>query len=396
MEENQDDILVDNSSDEITHTIPIDPFVSSNMDEVDEVVEEPVIEQVIDLEEEKKKKIKKILLISGISLIGVIFLILLIILILSPKKKESTIQQRKVDEELTFKDIVQTNIKNGNFDKELNYALKEIDIQDDDVSLIPIDIDLDDELELMAFIKNGEKSYLISFDVDEEILYDDYYNLNNNESLAFAYSIDKKSSCFYTDYNGFYTMILNRKMVIKPEDFSKEYYIVTKDFNSQSILENSITYKKDKKINISDLDKVSITKESLLQNNQLSLETMVSKAEEYFKEKSEKDSKDKEEQDKAKEQEEQRKEIFELNGFFLHYGPYGQESGSYGHLLLNRDKTCKIGEVDCTWSFGNHDFDGTSTSAILIHADGGLEVAISSWKSNSLSDNKNWSLSYQG
>ena len=385
--------VTNNNESNIGNTVTIDPFVSSNID-VEEAVEEPVIQKVIDVEEEKRKKITKTILIVLGSILGILLIVTVAVILFSPKKKEGTIQRREL-EDSSYSGVINRSIRDGEFDRELESALKSVGITTDKVYLISMDLDSDEILELVAYAENEEKHYLLQFDVDEEVLFDDSFPLNNKESFGYVYSISQNTSNWCSVMGDQYTIIHHRKMVLKKEDFDKEYYIVTQDFNGKKTLDNALEYQINGDFDATLLDEISITKESLLKDSQMTAQEMRAKAEDHFKQKKEEEDKNNAESEKAKLMEEQKNEVFGVNGVILRYGTYSQESGSYGDFTINKNGTCTIGSIDCNWSIVNHNFDGSDISSILIKV-GDQEVYVSSWSSNRISDNSNWSVVYQG
>ena len=381
------------TSNNLSNTVPIDPFVSSNID-VEEAVDEPVIQRVIDVEEEKKQKKLKIVLIIVGAIVGITLLILLMILLFSPSKKKSDVQHREI-EDSSFSGIINRSIKEGEFDRELESALKSLSMNTNKAYLLSMDLDSDDNLDLVAYVEDENKKYLLQFEVDEEVLLEEAYPLTNKESFGYVYSLSQNISNWCSVNDEQYTIIHHRRMVLKSDDFFKEYYIVTQNYNDQKVLNNAIEYVINEDFDASLLEKIKITKESLLENNQMTTMDMRNKAEEYFKQRKEEEEKNNAEALKAKELEEQKNEVFGLNGVILRYGTYVQESGSYGNLVLNKNGSCMIGSLECKWSLSSYDFSSGSVPAILIQFND-IDLYVSSWSSNNLTDKNNWSVMYQG
>lgn len=396
VDENTDSVneekVDEGNNNDFAHTIPIDPFVSSNMD-TEETFEEPVIQKVIDVEEEKKNKILRIILISLAGVAGLIILVTLLVIILSPKKKESNVQRRVV-EDASFSGIVSRSIRDGEFDSELEDALKDLSISTKKVYLIPMDLNSDENVELVAYVEENDKHYLLQFDVDEEVLFADSFPLQAKDTFGYVYSLSQNISNWCSVKDGQFTIIHHRKMVLKQEDFDKEYYIVTQDFNGKKVLENALEYEINGEFDTNKLDEITVTKETLLKSNNITSQDMRNKAEEYFKQKKEEEDKNNAESQKAKELEEQKNEIFGLNGVILRYGTYVQESGSYGNLTLNKNGSCTIGSIECKWNITNHDFNGDTQSIAIQFND--IDLYVSSWSSNNLTDKSGWSVMYQG
>ena len=388
---NQDNQIVSNIENGVSsNTIKIDPFASSNMD-LEENVEEPVIEQVIEENHSPKKSKKNLFIIVGLAFVILIVMITLFVLLFRPKKNHEAVEMREVVEDTSFYGILKDSMKQGEFQDEVSVALKEISSNASKLYFIPIDIDSDEDLELVAYV-DDETKYLIQFEMTDGVYFEDSFELDSFESFGYAYSLDDNRCCWFTESKDYVTLIQNRKTVLKKEDFLKQYYVVSNDFVNKITLEDFLSYNLGAKLDVELLEKQEITEKKLFEENQLTLLGIREKVMKQLEEKAAAEA----EALKQKEAEEQKKDIFDLNGVLLHYGKYVEETHSgLGDFTINRDGTCLLGERVCTWSYSKYTFEDTEQQAICIHLEG-AELYISSWKSNSVSNGDGWSSVYQG
>ena len=370
-----------------SNTIEIDPFACSNID-IFESADPPVIQEVIEVE--KKTRKKNMAIIAGLAAFMVVFSISFFVIRFSPNNANRKVQNREIDQTLTYIDILENSIQSGDFSKEVSNALKET--TEGDVSFLLMDIDSDEQMELVGYVEGIEKKYLLQFEIDEDVYYDRSFEMDAKDSLGYAFSPDENRCYWYAESQGTVALIKTQKTILKKNDFINSYYSVTKTIEEVSIIDKFIHYPFDKDFKIETLKENEINQEVLFTKNSITIDSIRSSYSSVLEEK----KKVEEEANKAKELEEQKKEIFDLNGVLLHYGKYKDNGNSYGDLTLNRDGSCQIGEKECTWTKTAYKFSSEEMiGAISIKYDD-KELFVSSWSSNCISDNKNYTVTYQG
>ena len=366
----------------------VDPDASVSSDE-------PVIQKVIDVD--KQRKIRLIIIIAVlVVIIGVV--VAVFVLPSGKKSKNSTINARKVSNNYSmFVNSIDSSAKSGALDKEVNKALKEVRLNTDTLSMMALDIDSDNELELVAFAEDGSEKYLLQFEVyDGDVLYEDKFQLNEKNSLAYAYSIKEGKTYWITDYVSEYTIIKHPRRVLKSIDFLDGYYVITNKFDEKEILDNAVEYKSGYKLNALKLEESAIDYEKILVDNSLTKENVKDMALKY--------KSDRDEALKNALTEQQNREVetnenaltLNLNGFVLHYGKYVENANIfYGDLVLHQNGVCELGSIKCTWTYGNFDF-GTGSLEQSIDITRGSELIHFTARSNDAVTNcDSWSAIHQ-
>ena len=113
------------------------------------VGEEPVIQKVIDID-----KRRKIIVVSIIVFLIVALGITCFFLFGNKSHKEkSHIEKRVTNDYSSFVNTINDSITNGDFDKEISKALKDVEINTSELFFICLDIDSDDDNELVAYVE---------------------------------------------------------------------------------------------------------------------------------------------------------------------------------------------------------------------------------------------------
>ena len=329
--------------------------------------DEPIIQKVIDVD--KQRKIRLIIIIAVLVVIVGVVVAVFVLPGKKSNKSTSTVNARKVSNNYSmFVNSLDASLNSGALDKEINKALKEIKLNTNTLSLLALDIDSDNELELVAYVEDGNDKYLLQFEVyDGDVLYEDKFQVNSKDSLAYAYSIKEDKTYWITDYVSEYTIIKHPRRVIKSIEFLDGYYVITNKFDEKEIIDNAVEYKAGYKLNALKLEESAIDYEKILVDNSLTKENVKDIALKY---KSDRDEAAKnveaEQQNRVIEQDENNLTL-ELNGHVLHYGKY-VESGAifYGDLVLHQNGVCELGSIKCTWSSGNYDFGSGIEQSIDI------------------------------
>ena len=207
----------------------------------DEIVEMPVIEKVIveDVEKEEKKQAKK----KKISIIIIIIVLVVIILgiiaaFIVPAflvdKKENTVQPR-ITSKNPYEAAIKTALEDGSLAKEIKKALETNSIQAKQVELLSFDIDSDDDQELIAYAEDDTKKFLLQFEVDEYVIYEDSYPVDSKDAIGFVYSYPQENIFWETESSGKHTIISDTKYIVQEDIFLNDYYVITKTYQDKSI-----------------------------------------------------------------------------------------------------------------------------------------------------------------
>ena len=371
-----------------------DEYLDGFYDSTSSDVEQPVIQKVI----KYPNKTKYIIMFSILFVVSITSVILLV-----PKKKDN-LEYRKVSEvdaktTNNYSEYVNTinySISDGSFDKEINKALNDVDVSVDTLFFICIDIDSDGENELVAYTDDGTNKTILQFEVDEDVVFDDSFQVNSKDSLGYAYSYEDDSNYWFTEFEGEYTIIKHPKRVIKSNDFFEGFSIITKIYNGVPIFDNAFEYKSGYELDIPKLESEEISVDKLLENNALTQEAIKEAALKIKNEKLE-EAKKKEEEEKQKELEQQESTTpFTLNDMNLHYGKY-KEIGTilYGNFIIHTDGTCELGGNPCTWTYSNHDFGlGSLEQSIEVDVDG-AKYQFTSRSNDTITNGESWTISHQ-
>lgn len=338
-----------------------------------EKIEESKEETNNDKNKNKKNKNKKLYIIIGIMSALIILGIILLIIFLPKDKKENTKNKDKDVEDKSesksqFLTTITNTLENGDLVKEINKGLKDSGVTTNKVYLLNIDIDKDNKQELIVYAEDSSKKYILQFEVNDEITYEDSFQLDSKDSFGYTYSVNSDRNYFYTKYNENYTIIERQKKVIKETDFMNEYFIIANTYKNTPILNNGIEFDLETDFDIEKLDKNEINEETLLKDNDIGTNEIRPAAEDYFKKKKDEEeaAKKAEEEKKKAEEEAAKKEqesSFKLEGKTLHYGKYSQDpSIIIEYVIINSNGSGEIDGNSCTWKFGKHNFAQDSSN----------------------------------
>lgn len=324
----------------------------------------------IDTKKDSKKDKKTLYIIVGLSAI-ILILIIVLLIVLIPKNKESknknvSSTEDKVSES-EFVKTISNAIKNEKLVKEINKALNDSNVKTNKVYLLSMDIDRDNKQELMAYAEDENKKFLLQFEITDEVVYEDSFQLDSKDSMGYTYSVETDRNYFFTLHNGNYTIIERQKKIIKEEDYIKNYFTIANTYNKIPILNNAVEYDLSENFDAKELEKKEINEETLLKDNDIKETDIRPAAEKYFKDKKEAEEKAKKEEEerKIKEEEAKKKEeesTFKLEGKTLHYGKYTAETAvMFESIIINKDKTAKVDDKECSWKIGTFDFSQDSS-----------------------------------
>ena len=113
-----------------------------------------------------KKKSKKPLIIS----IVVIFIIILIIVVLLFLNNNKSIDNRS-----KYYKAIENSLDSGKLSDTFDYVLKKLKVDATHAKLLAIDIDSDKSLDLVAYIENKNQNYILNFEVDDGVYYEENY-----------------------------------------------------------------------------------------------------------------------------------------------------------------------------------------------------------------------------
>ena len=348
--------------------------------------EEPVIQKVIDVDKRRK------IIIGSIIISLIVIIAIIVFVVLNNNKSKTSIEKRVTSDYSTFVNTINDSISNGDFDKEINKALKEIKINTNELYFVCIDIDSDEDNELVAYVEEGNEKYILIFEIDEEVLYDDSFKVNSKDSLGYAYSFSDDKNYWFTDYVSEYTIIKHPKRVIKVNDFLDNFYTITKTYKGSSIFDNAVLYKSGYKIDVKKMEEDAITEDKVLEDNTTN-QDKVKEAATLYKNEKDKEKLDKElEQQRREVESEDQDNIFTLNNKLMNYGTYKEISAaSYGNFVIHKNGTCEIGGTTCSWSYGTYDFGlGSAEQSIEVHKENEV-IHFTSRGDNTLTNGSNWS-----
>ena len=207
--------------------------------------EEPPEKSKKDKAKNNKKKSKKPLIIS----IVVIFVIILIIVVLLFLNNNKSIDNRS-----KYYKAIENSLDSGKLSDTFDYVLKKLKVDATHAKLLAIDIDSDKSLDLVAYIENKNQNYILNFEVDDGVYYEENYEISEIKNFGYAYSYIDNNLYWFTINNHEYTVISNGKKIMSKEEFEENYYIVTEKYEKKEILANSVEYDLDKELNIDLLD----------------------------------------------------------------------------------------------------------------------------------------------
>ena len=338
---------------------PTTPEPAKETSDVPQMISSEEVKEEAPTKEKKPMNLKLILICAGAALL-VIVMIVVVLFVLPNKKEESKTQQKVQDKttESAFVRVVKESIESGEFIKEINKGLEINGLSAESVSLLSLDIDSDNEQEIIVYVEDAVKKYILQLEVDERVFYEDSFQVDSKDSLGFAYSAEKNLNYWYTEFEKNFTIIASAKKVIKEEDFLKNLFPLTKTYDEKPILTTAIEYKMDKNLDVSRLEFRSISNKGLLDNNQMKSEDIRAAYDKYLKAKEEEEAKKKEEEEqKAKEEEEAKKLAgsLQLGTSSYKYGTYNvyAKDGSIdGTLVIYGDLTCVHKGIECSYTVG--------------------------------------------
>ena len=328
------------------------------LEEEEELEEEPQEEEKEEPVEEKSKlDKKKIIMISSIA--GAVLLILIILILCIVFKKEKKPEPKKVTNDGSFVSILNQSLESGAFDKEINRGLKENGIQTKKVKVLYLDIDSDEMQEIVVYAEENKKAVLLSLEVEEDIVYDEFYPIDGKDALGYGYSSERGETLWYILYNGNVVIISDTKKIIKAEDYIENYVGLAYKYKGKVIVENGLDYKFDQKLDAEKLEKEALTGEIVLKDNNIKIEDAKSIYDQYIIDKAEKEKKEQEEAEKkAREEEEARKTkgTLQIGKYAYKYGNYklyNADNEEVGDVSLYSDLTCVYKGQACTYTIGD-------------------------------------------
>ena len=362
--------------------------------------EEPPEKSKKDKVKNNKKKSKKPLIIS----IVVIFIIILIIVVLLFLNNNKSIDNRS-----KYYKAIENSLDSGKLSDTFDYVLKKLKVDATHAKLLAIDIDSDKSLDLVAYIENKNQNYILNFEVDDGVYYEENYEISEIKNFGYAYSYIDNNLYWFTINNHEYTVISNGKKIMSKEEFEENYYIVTIKYDNSNILDDAIDYDLDDDLDIEELEKNKITKKSLLKSNNLTTSTVEDKAIKYFTDKQkeqEKLAKEKEEQEKLEAEERKKNAGFTLGEYTMKYGKYvGILSDMKETITLNYDLTATYESSDgktytCTWTVGTATDGQDALTAVEAPAVNltcnGINLSVFAQSKTALRDTDLWVYNYAG
>ena len=344
--------------DEVTKENTVMEEVDDDSKVEEDTKQEPIEKKTKDKESKKKKSKKKIIII--IIVIAIIIIGLIVFLAIRNNDKDKTYEKISKSD---FINTINKDLKNGNLAKEMNKALEDVSLDVDKVYLISLDIDSDKKQELVAYASSDDENYLLNFDVDEVVSYEESYKLDSKESLFYTYSLLDNKAYWVTLNKDNYAIISDTVKIINKEEYTNNYYEITKKYDDEIILNNAIKYNLGKKLDIKELEDNQITNKGLLKDNNLTLDGIKDKAIKYQdelkkqeEEKANKEKQEKEEAAKKKMEEDAKKQSpssLNIGSYVYKFGTYNiinPDKTSAGVLVLNSDYTCVHKEKACTYS----------------------------------------------
>ncbi len=362
-----------NSEKEAEEELTVDEEQEENIEE--EQTEEKESKKVKDdktkTEPTKKLKKKTLYIIIGVVAALIILITVLVVVLLPKDKEEGTKTTDKKDKTTgsAYVQAIKKSLESGDLAKEISKALNDSSVDTNKINLISMDIDSDDKQELVAYVEDSSKKYILQFEVGDEVTYEDSFQVDTKDSLGYTYSTKDDETYWYTVSSSNYTIIKKQKKVIKEEDYMNEYFTIINTYKNVPILNNAIEYDLVTPFDVEKLEKDEITKEKLLEDNKIKESEIKPAAEKHFREKQEEEEqKKKEEEEKKKAEEEAAKKeaesSFKLEGKTLHYGKYSTDPAIIiGYVIINSNGSGEIDGNSCTWQFGKHDFAQDSSGA---------------------------------
>lgn len=294
-----------------------------------------------------KKKSKKPLIIS-IVVVVIIILIIVVLLFLNNNKN--------VDNRSKYYKAIENSLDSGKLSDTFDYVLKKLKVDATHAKLLAIDIDSDKSLDLVAYIENKNQNYILNFEVDDGVYYEENYEISEIKNFGYAYSYTDNNLYWFTLNNNEYTVISNGKKIMSKEEFEENYYIVTEKYEKKEILANSVDYDLDKELNIDLLEENKITKKKILSDNKLTEEKVkeIAESSKTAKENASIKEEEQKEEEKKKQQEEELKNVgYPIDKYILKYGKYMTLDGT-SSFTINNDHTAIFknaeNEESCSWS----------------------------------------------
>ncbi len=353
--------------------------------------------------DKKKSNKKKIIIISVLSLILIILIVVAVFLLLNKNNKKDEPNRSE------YYKAIEKELDNKTLGKKFDKALEKNNIDTASVKVISIDIDSDNKQDLVAYAEDSSKKYILNFDVSSNVTYEDSYQVTSSSSFGYAYSKEDKTTYYYTEYNGQYTVISDTKKIMSKEEFEENYYIVTNKYDNSDILSDSIDYDLDDDLDIEELENNKITKKGLLESNDLTTKSIEEKASKYFTDKQEeKERLAKEQEEKEKQEAEERKKNagFTVGNYTLKYGKYvGTLDNLKETIVLNYDRTATYDDSNgrtytCTWSVGTawdgQDADSAVEAPAVNITCNGASVSLFAMSNKTLRDTDLWAYNYVG
>lgn len=276
-------------------------------EETEPVLEEQKVEETTPpVEKKEKKKIskKKLFIIIGISIAVLIILIVVLLLLLKPKKEEKTkVERIKYTE---YGETIYKSLEKGDLDKIIKENLEKNKIKASTVTLLNIDIDSDKRQDLVVFASENNNKILLNLNVKDEVSYENSYKLDSKEGIGYLYSISDDNFYWYVE-NGIRIKPLdNHSNYIEIEDVKNKYsyYLITKEYKNENIIEYGLKYNFDKKLDIEELEEKAITISDMQKDIKISKEDAKKKLENDIEEQVKKDM------EKAEKAAKERKEKF--------------------------------------------------------------------------------------
>lgn len=353
--------------------------------------------------DKKKSNKKKIIIISVLSLILIILIVVAVFLFLNKNNKKDEPNRSE------YYKAIEKELDNKTLGKKFDKALEKNNIDTASVKVISIDIDSDNKQDLVAYAEDSSKKYILNFDVSSNVTYEESYQVTSSSSFGYAYSKEDKTTYYYTEYNGQYTVISDTKKIMSKEEFEENYYIVTNKYDNSDILSDSIDYDLDDDLDIEELENNKITKKGLLESNDLTTSSVEEKASKYFTDKQEeKERLAKEQEEKEKQEAEERKKNagFTVGNYTLKYGKYvGTLDDMKETIVLNYDRTATYDDSNgraftCTWSVGTawdgQDADSAVEAPAVNITCNGASISLFAMSNKTLRDTDLWAYNYVG
>ena len=387
-EQNTNNEIVDTEENEITDELI--ETVDNDDEEIEEspkIVEKPSKKQKkSNKKNSKNNKKKKIIIITSIVIILIIVVVLIFVFLNKKDTKEELRDTKKSD----FINAINKSLISGDLSKEVKKGLKDNSLETDKVYMISLDIDSDNKQELIAYAEDGNDKILLNFDVDEEISYEEAYQIDSKDSLGYTFSTNDNKAYWYTIYKDKYSIISDTIKIINKEDYDNAFYEITKTYDDEDILDNSVRYNLGKKLDLEELEDNQITNKKLLKDNKKTLNEIKDEATIFFEEKKKKEDEEKKKQEeekkakaeqelKAKKEAEEKAKAQEQASSELKVGTNSFKFGTYnitnpdgssgGTLTINSDYTCIHLGASCTYKVDNN-IDVSQDPSIPAHASG--------------------------